>query len=158
MGTHYQGTKAETDALNAYIKLMRAADSVTTRVHAVLPEGLTISQFGALETLLHRGPLCQSELASKLLMSGGNITLVVNNLEKAGWISRQRDDADRRFITVSLTEAGRAFIAELFPKVAASITREFGALSTSEQFTLGWLCKKLGTAAAQPSASAETAS
>lgn len=144
MGTHYQGTKTETDALNAYIKLMRASESVTARIHAVLPAGLTISQFGALETLLHRGPMCQSDLAAKLLMSGGNITLVVSNLEKNKWISRDRDPDDRRFITVSLTESGRTYIAELFPLVAAAIAREFSALSPAEQFTLGWLCKKLG--------------
>jgi MarR family transcriptional regulator, 2-MHQ and catechol-resistance regulon repressor len=145
MGTHYQGSKEETDALNAYIKLMRAAETLTVRSHAVLPKNLTISQFGAMEALLHRGSMCQSELAAKLLKSGGNITLVVDNLVKAGWVSRERDETDRRFITVSLTEAGRAYITELFPKVVASITREFGTLSSSEQFTLGWLCKKLGT-------------
>jgi len=150
MGTHYQGSKAETDALNAYIKLMRAADSVMARVHAHLPDGLTISQFGTLETLIHRGPMCQSELASKLLMSGGNITLVVSNLEKSGWIRRQRDEKDRRFVTVSLTETGRAFIGDLFPKVAAAITREFSALTPAEQFTLGWLCKKLGLGTSAP--------
>jgi MarR family transcriptional regulator, 2-MHQ and catechol-resistance regulon repressor len=146
MGTHYQGSKEETDALNAYIKLMRAAETLTTRSHAVLPKNLTISQFGALEALLHRGPMCQSELAAKLLKSGGNITLVVDNLVKAGFVTRQRDEQDRRFITVSLTDKGRAFITELFPKVVANITREFGVLSSAEQFTLGWLCKKLGTA------------
>jgi len=144
MGTHYQGTKAETDALNAYIKLMRAAESVTARAHSVLPKEITLSQFGVLEALLHRGPLCQSELAGKLLKSGGNITLIVDNLEKAGYVSRERDQDDRRFITVSLTPRGKAFIADLFPKVAASITREFSALSSAEQFTLGWLCKKVG--------------
>jgi MarR family 2-MHQ and catechol resistance regulon transcriptional repressor len=150
MGTHYQGTKAETDALNAYIKLMRASDSVTARVHAVLPAGLTISQFGTLETLLHRGPMCQSDLASKLLMSGGNITLVVSNLEKSGWIARERDAKDRRFITVALTDQGRAFISSLFPRVAAAITKELGVLTTAEQFTLGWLCKKLGLGVPPP--------
>ncbi len=145
MGTHYQGTKAETDALNAYIKLMRAAESVTARAHSFLPKEITLSQFGVLETLLHRGPLCQTELAGKLLKSGGNITLIVDNLEKAGLVTRERDKEDRRFITVSLTPKGRAFIVDLFPKVAASITREFAALSPAEQFTLGWLCKKVGT-------------
>ena len=148
MGTHYQGTKAETDALNAYIKLMRAAESVTARAHSVLPKEITLSQFGALEALLHRGPLCQTELAGKLLKSGGNITLIVDNLEKAGLVTRERDKEDRRFITVSLTPKGRTFIEELFPKVAASITREFSALSSAEQFTLGWLCKKVGTSSA----------
>ena len=148
MGTHYQGTKAETDALNAYIKLMRAAESVTARAHSLLPKEITLSQFGVLETLLHRGPLCQTELAGKLLKSGGNITLIVDNLEKAGLVTRERDKEDRRFITVSLTPKGRTFITDLFPKVAASIAREFGALSPAEQFTLGWLCKKIGTPAA----------
>ncbi|MDB6169091.1 MAG: mhqR [Verrucomicrobia bacterium] len=148
MGTHYRGTKAEIDALNAYIKLMRAAESVTSRAHIVLPKEITLSQFGVLEALLHRGPLYQTELADKLLKSGGNLTLIVDNLEKAGLVSRERDEDDRRFIRVSLTEKGRAFIADLFPRIAASIAQEFSALSSAEQFTLGWLCKKVGLRAA----------
>lgn len=148
MGTHYQGSPAEVAALNAYIKLMRAAESVTARSHGILPKGVTLSQFGVLEALLHRGPLCQGELAAKLLRSGGNVTLIVDNLEKAGYVQRERNPEDRRFITVSLTPAGRAFTAELFPQVAASITREFAALTPAEQFTLGWLCKKLGASPA----------
>ena len=156
MGTRYQGTKPEIDALNAYIKLMRASESVTARSHALLPKDLTLSQFGVLEVLLHCGPLCQSELAGKLLKSGGNLTLIVDNLEKAGHVVRQRDQEDRRFITVSLTESGRAYIADLFPKVAASITRELGSLSAAEQFTLGWLCKKAGTGVANPPSSGKS--
>lgn len=152
MGTHYQGTKSEIDALNTYIKLMRAADSVTARAHETLPKGITPSQFGLLEALLHRGPLCQSELAGKLLKSGGNVTVIVDNLEKAGLVVRERDQNDRRFIIVSLTENGRAFITELFPRMAASITREFSVLSSAEQFTLGWLCKKVGAPADSPAA------
>jgi MarR family 2-MHQ and catechol resistance regulon transcriptional repressor len=145
MGTHYQGSKAEIDALNAYIKLMRAAESVTTRAHTILPKDITLSQFSVLEALLHRGPLCQNELAGKLLRSAGNITHIVDNLEKAGLVSRERDQADRRFITVSLTAKGQTIISELFPKIAASLAIEFSLLSSAEQFTLGWLCKKIGT-------------
>lgn len=150
MDSHYQGTKAEVEALGAYVKLMRAAESVTVRAHAVLPKGITIAQFGVLEALFHRGPLCQGALAGKLLRSGGNVTLIVDNLKKSGLVSRERNPDDRRFITVSLTEKGRAFIAEVFPRVAASITRELSALSSAEQFTLGWLCRKVGTARKSP--------
>jgi hypothetical protein len=39
MGTHHQGPRTEILALDAYIKLMRAADSVTARAHLVLPAG-----------------------------------------------------------------------------------------------------------------------
>jgi MarR family 2-MHQ and catechol resistance regulon transcriptional repressor len=144
MGTRHRGSIEEINALNAFIKLQRAADSVSARVHSVLPADLTITQFGVLEAIYHIGPLCQSELAEKLLKSGGNLTLVVDNLEKAGYVQRERDPADRRFVVVKLTPKGEAFIAELFPKVVANVTREMAALSSTELFDLGRLCKKIG--------------
>jgi MarR family 2-MHQ and catechol resistance regulon transcriptional repressor len=144
MGTRHRGSIEEINALNAFIKLQRAADSVSARVHNVLPADLTITQFGVLEAIYHIGPLCQSELAEKLLKSGGNLTLVVDNLEKAGYVRRERDPADRRFVVVKLTPKGEAFIAELFPKVVANVTREMSALSSTELFDLGRLCKKIG--------------
>ena len=144
MGTRHRGPIEEINALNAFIKLERAAESVSARVHAVLPEALTVTQFGVLEALHHIGPLCQSELAEKLLKSGGNLTLVVDNLEKAGHVLRERDPADRRFVVVRLTEKGQAFIAALFPKVVANVTREMAALSSTELADFGRLCKKIG--------------
>ena len=144
MGTRHRGPLEEINALNCFIKLQRAAESVATRVHAVLPDSLTITQFGVLEALHHIGPLCQSELAEKLLRSGGNLTLVVDNLEKAGLVLRERDPADRRFVVVRLTDKGQAFITALFPKVAANITQEMRALSGTELSDLSRLCKKIG--------------
>jgi MarR family 2-MHQ and catechol resistance regulon transcriptional repressor len=146
---------SQAPALDAYIKLMRASESVTTRAHLVLPEGVTITQFAALEALLHRGPLFQTELAAKLLKSGGNLTLVVDNLERDGLVTRERDATDRRRIRVALTAKGRKAITALFPQVAASLTHEFSALTAAEQVTLARLCKKLGLG---PSATAQAAS
>ncbi len=144
MGTRHRGSIEEINALNAFIKLQRAAESVSARVHSVLPADLTITQFGVLESLYHIGPLCQSELAEKLLKSGGNLTLVVDNLEKAGYVQRERDPADRRFVVVKLTPKGQTFIAALVPKVVANVTREMATLSSTELFDLGRLCKKIG--------------
>ena len=144
MGTRHQGPIEEINALNAFIKLQRASESVSTRVHAVLPEGLTITQFGVLEAIYHMGPLCQGELAEKLLRSGGNLTLVVDNLEKAGYVLRERDPADRRFVVVKLTDKGTKFITGLFPKVVSNVTREMAILSSTELLDLSRLCKKIG--------------
>jgi MarR family 2-MHQ and catechol resistance regulon transcriptional repressor len=144
MGTRHRGSVEEINALNAFIKLERAAESVSVRVHAVLPEGLTVTQFGVLEAIHHIGPLCQGELAEKLLKSCGNLTLVVANLEKAGYVLRERDPADRRFVVVRLTEKGQTFITALFPKVVANVTREMAALSSTELADFGRLCKKIG--------------
>ncbi len=76
MPTHYQGSKRDRTALNAYINLVRASETVLSRMGADLAEkGLTLGQFGALEALLHLGPMCQRELSEKLLRSGGDVTL-----------------------------------------------------------------------------------
>jgi len=132
-------------ALNTYTKLMRSAETVTSRVsRAMLAADLTISQFGVLEALHHKGPLCQRDIAAKILKSTGNITMVIDNLEKRGLVRRERDSQDRRYLTVFLTDAGTTLIAKVFAGVEASIVKEMAALSKEEQELLGNLCKKLG--------------
>jgi MarR family transcriptional regulator, 2-MHQ and catechol-resistance regulon repressor len=137
----------EAVALDAYVKLMRAAESVTTRAHVVLPDGLTITQFGALEVLYHSGPMSPTQIAGKLLKSAGNITLVLDNLERGGWVKRERKHDDRRHVIVSLTNVGHDHIAKVFPSLAASMNREFSVLSQPEQLELARICRKLGLGA-----------
>jgi len=149
MPTHHHGPPNEIVALDAYIKLMRAAETVTNRVNETLPVGLTVTQFAVLEVLFHLGPLCQGQLAEKLLKSTGNISLVIANLEKAGLIKRMRQPDDLRFVTISLTTRGRTLIAELFPRVANRITAEFSVLTSDEKAELGRLAKKLGLSQAR---------
>ncbi len=145
MPTHYQGTPQETLALNTFIRLSRAAESVNARLqqNGAL-DGLTTSQFGVLETLFHLGPMCQSQIGEKLLRSGGNITLVIDNLQKLGLVTRRREPQDRRKVTVSLTQAGEELIRRVFPVHLAAIVAEMGHLTPAEQEQLGKLCKKLG--------------
>jgi MarR family 2-MHQ and catechol resistance regulon transcriptional repressor len=145
MGTHYTGTREETTALNAFIKLVRAADSVSARVEAHFSRiGLTVSQFGVLEALYHLGPLYQKDLATKILKSTGNITMVVGNLEKRGLVERVRDEDDRRHYFVQVTAEGRRLIRSFFPGHVQRIVQEMGKLSRAEQETLGRLCKQVG--------------
>lgn len=145
MGTAHKGSEKEVRALDAYIKLMRAAETVTARLNRNLTAvNLTISQFGVLEALYHKGPLCQRDIAKKILKSTGNITMVIDNLEKRGLVRRERAADDRRYITIYLTENGTQLIAELFPRHAVTIADEMGALTAGEQTELGRLCRKLG--------------
>ncbi|NOY45613.1 MAG: MarR family transcriptional regulator [Deltaproteobacteria bacterium] len=150
MGTRHRGTEDEVRALDAYIKLMRAANSVTARVHRHLAEErLTISQFGALEALYHLGPLCQKDLGKKLLKTDGNITLVVDNLEKRGLVERRRDPEDRRYVVVHLSEKGRELIQRIFPRHVAAVVEALSALAPSEQQELARLCRIVGKRAAE---------
>jgi len=134
------------------VKLVRAYDSLSSRLRAPLREdGLTVSQLGVLEALLHLGEMVQSELASKLLTSPSNLTTVLDNLERDGMVERRRSTEDRRQVEVSLTAAGRERIREVFPRHARRITELMTALDPGEQEELGRLCRKLGRAAGQES-------
>jgi len=145
MKGHYEGNKKEVRALNAYVKLMRAAESVTARTYRHLADvGLTISQFGVLEAIYHLGPLSQRDIGKKILRSSGNITMVIDNLEKRGLVKRERSQEDRRFLTAHLTKDGHSLIREIFPQHAAAIVEEMNTLTKPEQEELGRLCRKLG--------------
>jgi MarR family 2-MHQ and catechol resistance regulon transcriptional repressor len=141
----HPSSEKEILALGTYVKLMRAAESITNRIHKHLTSvGLTLSQFAVLEALHHLGPLYQREIGQKLLRSSGNITMVIDNLEKRGYVVRERKKEDRRFIMVRLTDDGHALISNLFPIHAGKIAHEMSVLSGKEQKTLAQLCRKLG--------------
>lgn len=151
MPTHYKGSPEEERALSAFINFLRAADSLVARLDSQIGMGgLTHGQFAVLEALLHLGPLNQCDLARKLLRSGGNLTVVIDNLEKRRLVRRERQEDDRRKVIVSLTPSGRRLIARIFPQHAAAITAEMGRLSPEEQETLRALCRKLGRGTAAP--------
>ena len=145
MGTHYTGTSAEIRALDTYIKLLRAVDSLKARIDCHQTAGdVKGSQFGTLEMLFHLGPLNQNTIGKKLLISKSNVVAVIDKLEKRGLVKRQRSREDRRCIFVHLTEKGRALIQELLPDHVAAITEEMSWLTEAEQKELGRLCRKLG--------------
>lgn len=149
MPTRYRGTAAEVRALDLFIKLSRATDSLSSRLHQTLARsGLTPGQFGILEALHHIGPMSQTEIGRKLLRSNPNITTVIDNLEKDGLVRRERQSNDRRVVLVSLTPKGRAMIRRIFPAHVGRITELLSVLTATEQEEMGRLARKLGLAIA----------
>jgi MarR family 2-MHQ and catechol resistance regulon transcriptional repressor len=146
MPTHFKGPQETIRALNAYVNLIRASDSVAAHMsHQIEESGLTMGQFGVLEALLHLGPMCQYAIGEKLLRSGGNVTLVIDNLEKHGWVRRERQKDYRRLVKIYLTPKGKRLIARVFPEHAEAVTQEMSRLTPEEQETLRRICRKLGT-------------
>jgi MarR family 2-MHQ and catechol resistance regulon transcriptional repressor len=148
MPTHFSGSAREVRALDTFIKLSRAVETVSARLATpLLATGMTASQLAVLEALLHLGSLSQRDLGRKLLRSNPNVTAVLDNLEKQGLVKRERSTADRRLVNVSLTREGRRRIESVFPAHTKRIAVLMGALTTDEQEQLAKLCKKLGIAA-----------
>lgn len=145
MGTHYNGNQAERHALDSYIKLHRAVDTVTARIDRETQLGdLRGSPFGVLEMLYHLGPIHQKTIGEKLLISKSNVVAVIDKLEKRKMVCRQRSTEDRRCVFVHLTEDGREQVESLLPHHVACIARAMSRLSVDEQRQLGDLCRKLG--------------
>jgi len=152
MPTKYRGAKDEVRALDTFIKLARAMNSMHANLarHVAEDGDITMSQFGVLEALLHLGPLSQGDICHKLLLSGSNITTVIDNLEKRGFVTRTRRPGDRRVVEVDLTDSGRKLIGRLFPAHARRITNLLSALTAKEQDQLGALCRTLGKSIVEP--------
>ena len=140
-----QVSPAEQQALSTYTKLWQAAHSTEYAAHRhLVSHGLTISQFAVLEAVYHLGPLNQRQLAEKILRSSGNLTMVIDNLERSGLVERQRSTTDRRMIMIHLTPAGHDLITSVLPQHIRGIAEVFSALTPAELEELNRLTRKLG--------------
>jgi MarR family 2-MHQ and catechol resistance regulon transcriptional repressor len=144
-----KSTKSQTyqdSAIAAYVKLVRTAETLHGEVsRGLTPNGLTASQFSTLKVLKLRGAIPQKEIATYLLKTGGNVTVVVDNLERMGLVQRARDKADRRLVFVSLSASGEELFDNLYPAHRLRIEKAMNSLSTEEFDQLTSLLNKLHT-------------
>jgi MarR family transcriptional regulator, 2-MHQ and catechol-resistance regulon repressor len=138
-------TDGEGRALGLWIALARCYSTYAKAIAVKVQEyGLTVPQFGTLEALYHLGPLSLGELADKLLVTGGNVTYVMDRLEAQGLVSRYRRADDRRVVQAKLTEAGRDLVARFFPEHAEYVAHLCRHLDSGEQEEMRSLLKQLG--------------
>ena len=145
MPKHFRGTRKQERALTAYVTLMRASETVFGEATQNFADhDLSPSQFAVLEALHHVGPMVLSELARKILKTSGNLTMVVDNLQKRGLARRVQSKEDKRYFRVVATTAGHRLMKRIFPNHARKITEILSRLSAAEQEQLSRLCRKLG--------------
>jgi MarR family 2-MHQ and catechol resistance regulon transcriptional repressor len=135
------------EALKLWVVLARCFNSFAQAEAQHLKSfDLTAPQFGVLEALAHLGPMKMCEIGNKLLMSGANVTGVVDRLENKGLVRRVMEADDRRMFRIHLTDEGSKLIAKFFPIHAERIEAFTRALTSKEKRLLTDLLKKLGKA------------
>jgi len=100
----------------AYLALMRTADSLQTEMEAFLKDfGLTGTQYNALRILRGAGAegLPCSEISERMITHDSDITRLLNRLEGRGFVERTRDKHDRRVIYGKITNAGLKLLREI---------------------------------------------
>ena len=121
--------------------------------HRVGEYELTTAQFGVLEALYHLGPLTLGDLADNLLVTGGNVTYVMDRLQKDGLVARRRCSEDRRMVWADLTDDGKSLIEDVFPGHAEFIEEIVSVLGPEDQQELRRLLKRLGKGIARSAGS-----
>ena len=111
--------------------------------------GLCLTDFAALEALLHKGPLSISEIQDKVLLASGSMTAAIDRLEKRGLVVRKSTSTDRRARIVELTDEGKQVAATFFEKHARDLEALMSVLSAKEKKQMYESLKKLGLHAAQ---------
>lgn len=98
--------------------------------------GLTVSEFGVLEALYHKGEMPVQQLCKKVLVTSGSMTYIINKLEKNGYVKRHKCDRDARVWWVRLTAKGKELIAEVYPKHKEFLIEILGDMSSEDKKNL----------------------
>jgi MarR family 2-MHQ and catechol resistance regulon transcriptional repressor len=110
---------------------------------------LCLTDFAALEALLHKGPLTISEIQDKVMLASGSMTAAIDRLEKMGLVVRKSTAKDRRARVVQLTPEGKRVANASFKKHAKDLEQVASILTEKDKTQLYESLKKLGLFAAE---------
>ncbi|HEL1151929.1 TPA: MarR family transcriptional regulator [Streptococcus equi subsp. zooepidemicus] len=130
-------------ALKAMVVFRKAQRTLDAQSSAFFQKAnLTPTQFSVLEVLYSKGSMRINKLIGSLLATSGNMTVVLKNMERNGWISRCQDAKDKRACLVQLTPEGKALIETILPEHIKHVEALFSVLTETEQKQLITLLKK----------------
>lgn len=130
-------------ALKAMVVFRKAQRTLDAQSSAFFQKAnLTPTQFSVLEVLYSKGSMRINKLIGSLLATSGNMTVVLKNMERNGWISRCQDAKDKRACLIQLTPEGKALIETILPEHIKRVEALFSVLTETEQKQLITLLKK----------------
>lgn len=134
----------ESPAQEAILNVLRTADLFQNAMIRLLrPYKITPSQYNVLRILSGEGkPLPSLEIASRLIQVVPAITGLIDRLERAGLVERQRCDLDRRVVYVEITVAGTALLEKLAKPVCDLHSGLVGHLAPDELQQMSGLLEK----------------
>lgn len=134
-------------SLKLFIVLSRANKAINEVTNQFIQESkVNPTEFAVLELLYHKGRQSLQKIGSKILLASGSITYVVDKLEKRGYITREICPSDRRITYAEISNEGKLFMDELFPKHEQKLFELTSGLNVEEKDQAIVLLKKLGLA------------
>lgn len=115
----------------ALLNLQRTAAQLTHMLELRLrPRGLSPTQYNVLRILRGAGGLglCHYEIGDRLVAQVPDVPRILERMEKAGWVKRERGEQDRRMVMVTLTESGLGLVNELDDPMKETLLGLFGKM------------------------------
>ncbi|HMA03300.1 MAG TPA: MarR family transcriptional regulator [Gemmatimonadaceae bacterium] len=136
-------------ALKLWVVLNRAHEAVGELAKLDVDKSeLSLTEFGVMEALYHKGALSAGEVSRRVLLRSGSLTYVIDKLVERGLIRRTVCETDKRRTYLQLTTTGAALMRKMWPGHAAAIAHAMEGLTLAEKRTAARLLKKMGLHAA----------
>lgn len=105
--------------------------------------GLSKTHILLLDLLESNGPVRPSDLAEKLHVTTGGVTVLTTKLINAGYIKKTKNAADRRVYQIEITDEGIELLDNAYAHIELMVQRMFGMLTEDEVDTLRKIFSKL---------------
>lgn len=112
-------------------RIMRAADLHSQKL--MKESGLTAPQLLVMQAIEKEGSPSTSTLARSIAVSQATMTRIIDRLERAGLVRRDKSNMDKRVVNISLTDTGRTKLESAPEPLQAEFLREYRKLDDWEQ-------------------------
>jgi MarR family transcriptional regulator, 2-MHQ and catechol-resistance regulon repressor len=127
-----------------FLLIMQTSKAIQDRIRDEMSKNnLSVTEFSVLEVLYYKEKQTIQQIGSRILISSGSMTYVIDKLEKRGLIQRNDCLNDRRVIHVTLTDEGKELMLEIMPKHQQLVDFIFDALNPDETETIIHLLEKV---------------
>src|SRR5580692_3288539 len=122
-----------------YLSILRTASELSRSVDQFFrPFDITPSQYNVLRILRGAGTdgLCRNEISERMVTATPDMSRLLDRMEKAGWVTRERAEEDRRQVSTHITKSGMELLARLEKPTGDFVTRLFAGAAASDLKTV----------------------
>ena len=131
MPARLEASEVEQDTYNAFISTTKMLKRAALAVFSA--QGLSESQFQALDLLVDNGPMLMRKMSDAMLVTPANITGIVDRLEEKKLVNRTASTGDRRATIIEITPEGRTLHDRVGKKKAELVRKTLSAFTKEEQ-------------------------
>jgi DNA-binding MarR family transcriptional regulator len=118
-----------------YLSILRTASELSYSVDQFFrPFDITPSQYNVLRILRGAGTdgLCRNEISERMVTATPDMSRLLDRMEKAGWVTRERGADDRRQVSTHITKSGMKLLARLESPTRDFVTQLFAGAAVSD--------------------------